>query len=71
MDVLKNIIRARTQRELEKRIAYSQERGWKVASHVKYFPGDRRPYQVLLEFDEQRSESYEKRQCAFFQNQNS
>lgn len=51
MVVLKNIIGARTQRELEIRIAECEERGWKVASQMKHFPGDPRPYQILMKFE--------------------
>lgn len=51
MVVLKNIIGARTQRELENRIADCEERGWKVASQMKLFPGNPRPYQILMKFE--------------------
>lgn len=51
MVVLKNIIGARTRQELERKIEDNLERGWKIASPVKHFPHDPRPYQMLLKFE--------------------
>ena len=51
MVVLKNIIKARTQRELEMKIADNLDRGWIIASSIKHFPHDPRPYQTLMKFE--------------------
>lgn len=45
----RKILKGRTKRELEKEIERHEEYGYKVASDMKYFDYDNKPYQILVE----------------------
>lgn len=51
MVMLKKVTKARTSRELEKYVSDDVERGWKIASQMRHFPQDSRPYQILMKFE--------------------